>query len=164
MTSHLLSHKPSSTAVAPDAVSSILSIGRAYQPKKTHGPPSPTSHLPPPSASFSSAGTAVIPALLVPAVASLPSSSQVAEEDSSTPSSAPAEEDPSSLLHPPAQSVAPSRLVIRLPPARQPVVSHTARTPSPVPPRESLRVEYTPPMQTTTRSGRVSQPAAKYDP
>ncbi|KAI0629054.1 hypothetical protein C8Q77DRAFT_1066617, partial [Trametes polyzona] len=103
------------------------------------------------------------PAAQVPAVASPSSSSQVAEEDS-VPSSAPAEEDSSSLSRPPAQVAAPPCLVIRLPSARQPIVSHTARTPSPVPPRENLRVEYTPPTQTTTRSGRVSRPAAKYDP
>ncbi|OJT10654.1 Transposon Tf2-12 polyprotein [Trametes pubescens] len=93
---------------------------------------------------------------------------QVAEEDASAlaPSSFQvAEEDPPpSSSRPPAPAVAPSRLIIRLPPSRQPVAPRVRRTPSPVPSRENLRAEYTPPTQTTTRSGRVARPVAKYDP
>ncbi|KAI8978361.1 hypothetical protein BD414DRAFT_538964 [Trametes punicea] len=94
------------------------------------------------------------------------SSSAHAEEDlSAASSSAPAEEDPSSSPHPPASPIAPSRLVIRTPPStsRQ-LAARRVRTPSPVSLYENPRTEYTPPTQTTTRSGRVSRPVAKYDP
>ncbi|OJT14382.1 hypothetical protein TRAPUB_9064 [Trametes pubescens] len=168
MNSPLPSLNQSLTVDAPVAVSNTSSIGEVFRLKKTPGRPSSTSPLPPLSASSSSTGIVAIPALLVAeedTSAPTLSSSQVAEEDPPTvPSSAAAEEDPPpSSSRPPAPAVAPSCHVIRLPLSRQPVAPRVRRTPSPVPSRENLRTKYTPPTETTTRSGRVARPAAKYD-
>ncbi|KAL7279472.1 hypothetical protein ACG7TL_007315 [Trametes sanguinea] len=126
------------TADVPVDASNTLFIGRISRPKKTRGLPLPTSPplpLSPNSSNVSTAGTHA------PAVATaMSSSSQAAEEDPApAPSSAPAEEDLPSPPRPAAPLITPLRLVICLPPPRQPIAPPTAPcTPSPVPPRKNL--------------------------